>query len=234
MPHDTVILTARYVFPVHRPPMERGVVVIDGDRAFVVRRSQRTPDFDCGNTAIVPGFVNAHTHLDLTGARGLTPPSADFIGWLRQLIEFRLRRERSDVEQDIGAGLKQCLRSGTTLIGDIAHDGLSTDTLVAAPFRSIVFRELIGLTVEGVAKAWEGFRWWREAFPDSETCKPGISPHAPYSASEYLYFLAALSGLPLTTHLAESPFEVELLERRSGPFVEFLKDLGAWDPDGLA
>jgi cytosine/adenosine deaminase-related metal-dependent hydrolase len=232
---DTVTLTARYVFPVDRPPLKSGVVVITGDRIAGVRsRDQRPADFDFGNAAIVPGFVNAHTHLDLSGARGIARPSADFIEWLQQVIAYRAGRSRADVEQDIRAGIAESLRFGTTLIGDIAHEGLSTDALLAAPLRSVVFRELIGLTFERVAKTWEGFRWWREAFPESETCKPGVSPHAPYSASEYLYFMAATSNLPLATHLAESPYEIELLERHNGPFAEFLQGLGAWEPDGLA
>lgn len=232
---DFVTLTARYIFPVHRPPLKNGVLEIRGDRIAGVRSpDQRPADFDFGNAAIVPGFVNAHTHLDLSGASGLIPPSADFIDWLRKVIAYRAGRSRFEVEQDIREGIADCVRFGTTLIGDIAHEGLSTDALLAAPLRSIVFRELIGLTFEAVAKTWEGFRWWREAFPESKTCKPGVSPHAPYSASEYLFFMAATSNLPLATHLAESPHEVELLERHGGPFAEFLQRLGVWEPDGLA
>jgi cytosine/adenosine deaminase-related metal-dependent hydrolase len=235
MSNDTVTLTARYVFPVDGPPMERGLLDIGGDRIVGLRlRGRRAADFDFGNAAIVPGFVNAHTHLDLRGARGLTPPSADFIDWLGQVIAYRAGRSLPEVEQDIREGIADCVRSGTTLIGDIAHEGLSTDALLDAPLRSIVFRELIGLTFETVARTWEGFRWWLEAFPESKTCKPGVSPHAPYSASEYLFFMAAASNLPIATHLAESPHELELLERQTGPFAEFLRRLGVWEPDGLA
>jgi aminodeoxyfutalosine deaminase len=234
MANDSIALTARYVFPVSGPPLERGLVVIDGGRALALRRGQRAPDFDCGDAAVVPGFVNAHTHLDLTGARGLVPPSADFVGWLRQVIAFRAGRSTEDVEQDIRAGIRDCARYGTTLVGDIAYEGLSTDALLAAPLRSVVFRELIGLTAEGVARAYEGFRWWRDAFPESDTCKPGVSPHAPYSVAESLYLRTAISGLPVATHLAETLEEAELLERHTGSFAAFLQDLGIWQPNELA
>jgi cytosine/adenosine deaminase-related metal-dependent hydrolase len=234
MAKDTVALTARYVFPVSGPPLERGLVVIDGDRALALRRGQHTPDFDCGDAAIVPGFVNAHTHLDLTGARGLVSPSPDFTGWLRQVIAYRAGRSKDEVERDISAGIRECARYGTTLVGDIAHEGLSTDPLLAAPLRSVVFRELIGLTADGVARTYEGFRWWRDAFPESENCKPGVSPHAPYSVAESLYVRTTISGLPLATHLAETQAEAELLEPRIGPFVPFLQELGVWEPQALA
>jgi cytosine/adenosine deaminase-related metal-dependent hydrolase len=231
---DNIRLTARYVFPGHRPPIRRGVVVLRDDRVVGVRRrSQRGADFDCGDVAIVPGFVNAHTHLDLSAARGRIPPTGDFIAWLRQVIDFRLGQETSDVERDIREGLNQCVRFGTTLIGDIAHEGLSTDVLAGAPVRSIVFRELIGLTVEGGARAFEGFHWWRAAFPESETCKPGVSPHAPYSVNTTLYHQASASRLPLATHLAETRHEDDLLRRHSGPLVAFLRDVGVWEPSEL-
>src|SRR4051812_43166398 len=95
-------LTARWVFPVTGPPLEYGVVAIEGERiAAVTARRSRTPDLDLGDVAIVPGFVNAHTHLDLTGMRGLAPPSADFTGWLRQVIAHRRQRSAEQVRTDI-------------------------------------------------------------------------------------------------------------------------------------
>src|SRR5439155_17983395 len=96
-----------------------------------------------------------------------------------------------------------------------------------------VFRELVGLTPEGGARAYEGYRWWRAAFPESETCRPGVSPHAPYSVNATLYLQASASRLALATHLAESPHEQGLLKRHSGPFVPFLENLNVWDPSDL-
>src|SRR5439155_19461548 len=85
--HHEWSLSARWVFPVDGPPLERGVVVIAGERIVAVEPAGgRTADRDLGNVAILPGLVNAHTHLDLTGLRGLCPPSSDFTGWLRQVI----------------------------------------------------------------------------------------------------------------------------------------------------
>src|SRR5262245_36313863 len=89
-PADEHTLTARWVFPVSGPPMPQGTVTVRGDLIAAVHPAgARTADVDLGNTAIIPGLVNAHTHLDLSGMRGKVPPGPDFVGWLRDVIEFR-------------------------------------------------------------------------------------------------------------------------------------------------
>src|SRR5262249_50625703 len=94
-------LTARWVFPVSGPPLERGIVVISGsDIVAVEAHGSRKADIDFGNAAITPGFVNAHTHLDLTGARGLTPPTPDFTAWLRSVIAYRKTRTPEQIDAD--------------------------------------------------------------------------------------------------------------------------------------
>ena len=75
-------LTARLVFPVSGPPLPGGVVTVDGERIVAVEPGgSRRADLDLGNAAILPGLVNAHTHLDLTGMRGLAPPSPEMLIW---------------------------------------------------------------------------------------------------------------------------------------------------------
>src|SRR5438445_9361312 len=120
--------TACYVFPVSGPPIPNGIVVVNGDRIEAVEATgSRRPEVDFGNAAIVPGLVNPHTHLDLSGARGLIPPTDPdhFTDWLRGVIAFRRSRTAEQTQADIRTGLAECLRFGTTLIGDIAAEGAS-------------------------------------------------------------------------------------------------------------
>src|SRR5579859_4413615 len=101
-PSDECSLTARWVFPVDAPPIERGVVTILGEHIVAVEpHGTRTPDLDLGNAAILPGFVNAHTHLDLSGLRGKCPPSPDFTGWLRQVIAHRRTTTPEQTQADL-------------------------------------------------------------------------------------------------------------------------------------
>ncbi len=150
------------------------------------------------------------------------------------MIAHRRTTTREQTQADIRAGIAECLRYGTTLVGDIASDGASWDALAGAPLRAVVYYEQLGLTEARAAAAAEGWKWWRRALEHSPTCRPGLSPHAPYSAHWWLFMSAATSGVPVATHLAESRPEIWLLRVRCGPFVDFLKDLGVWDPAGLA
>jgi cytosine/adenosine deaminase-related metal-dependent hydrolase len=235
--------TARWVFPVSGPPLASGTVTVNGDHIEAVEpRGTRTPDEDFGNAAIIPGLVNPHTHLDLSGARGLIPPTDPdhFTDWLRGVIAYRRSRTPEQVQSDIRAGLAECLRHGTTLIGDITAGGLSYPALSDAEMRTVLFWELIGLSQERYVAAWEEFAikagvGWIDTpalYPATQFCRWSVSPHAPYSANH-----ACASGQLFlgnaAIHYAESPAEIELLATKTGPFVDFLKQLGVWEPNAF-
>jgi cytosine/adenosine deaminase-related metal-dependent hydrolase len=235
----TWTLTARWVFPGEGPPLPGGTVTVAGDRiAAVAPAGRRTADVNLGDCAILPGLVNAHTHLDLSGLRGQLHPGASFPDWLREVIRHRRGLSPKRLEADVFAGLAESLRCGTTLLGDISGQGLSWPILENAPARSVVFFELLGLPRSRARRAWADAVAWLQAHSATATCRPGLSPHAPYSVHVLLYALAGRlakrQAFALATHLAETPAELELLAHRRGPFVEFLTELGVWDPEGLA
>ena len=238
---DSRTLTARRVFPVAGPPLDRGTVTVRGGVIEAVApRGERTADEDLGNVAIVPGLVNAHTHLDLSGARGRIPPTDPdhFTDWLRGVIAYRRSRTPDELQADIRAGLAECLRAGTTLVGDITAEGASWDAVAEAKTRAVVFRELIGLSKKRHYDASRAANHWVAGrYPGTATCQPGISPHAPYSfRADGLSHPSYIPdfGNRVTIHLAETRAELELLDKRSGAFVVFLAELGVWDPSGLA
>jgi cytosine/adenosine deaminase-related metal-dependent hydrolase len=229
-------LTARWVFPVDAPPLERGIVTIAGDRiAAVEAHGKRTADYDLGNAAILPGLVNAHTHLDLSGARGKIPPCEIFTDWLRRVIAYRRSCTPESIHHEIAAGIKESLQFGTTLLGDIAVGGASWDRVATQTLRAVVFYELLGLPKDRARMASRpAIWWWKAKHTASATCRAGLSPHAPFSFRAEFIPALALLGERVAIHLAESTAESEVLERHSGPFVTFLAERGVWDPTGLA
>jgi cytosine/adenosine deaminase-related metal-dependent hydrolase len=231
-------LTARWIIPVSSPPLEWGTVSIAGDRLIAVDPpGTRSPDLDLGEAVVMPGLSNAHTHLDLSDLRGEIKPTADFTAWLRAVIERRRARSGEENENAIRAGLEESLAFGTTLLGDISGGGASWAALAAAPLRAVVFRELLGLPRARAREAWAEAAAWMNGLTAAPNCRPGLSPHAPYSVRASLFRLAARAAvvreLPLAIHLAETPMELQLLGEHAGPFVDFLGALGVWDPGGL-
>src|SRR5690348_10077150 len=114
-----MLYTARWAFPVAGPPLEGGVVSLNGERITAITPSgELKADIDFGNAAILPGFVNAHTHLDLSGMRGQCPPQPDFTAWLRAVVAHRRSQTPERIAADIQAGIAECLACGTTLVGD--------------------------------------------------------------------------------------------------------------------
>jgi cytosine/adenosine deaminase-related metal-dependent hydrolase len=240
LPHAPWSITARWVFPVDQAPLERGVVtIVGGQIAAVEPHGARMPDLDLGNTAIIPGLVNCHTHLDLTGLRGQCPPGPDFTAWLRNVIRHRREVDRETTMKSITEGWLEGLRFGTTLLGDISSGGLSCYLLrIARAGRAVVFYEMLGLPLDRAEKTRAEARAFLSAQPATPHCRLSVSPHAPYSVRPFLFDAAAdlarSFDVPLATHIAETREELELLEHHTGPFVEFLTELGVWDADGLA
>jgi len=230
-----LVLRAKWIFPIGQEPLENGALVIDGDRiADLLPSSRVNAKIDFGDAALLPGLVNAHTHLDLSDAENLPKPTQDPLQWLRAVVAHRRQQTPEGEVTAIDRGIQECLRFGTTLVGDITGNGTSWGPLTESPLRAVVFRELIGLPKDRAEQSWQRAQTWLGAAQATAACRPALSPHAPYSARVSLIKAAAQSGLPLAIHLAEFEHERALLEEHSGPFVEFLKEFGAWDPLGLA
>ncbi len=239
MRSSTLTLGARFVFPVEGAPIADGRVTIEEGRiAWIGPSEERSADLHLGNVAITPGFVNAPTHLELSSlAVEASAPGGpeDELSWLRRVIDQRRQGSLHSRRESIGNNLAECVAAGTTLLADTTTAGLSWDQVAEAPLRGVVFAEVIGLKRErGLQSSEEAWDWLTTIRPESQVAacaRPGLSPHAPYSTAGWLYHRAAASRLPLSTHLAEMPEELELLEYRDGPLRRFLEDLGAWDDE---
>ena len=233
---DTRTYTARWILPVDGPALEHGTITVRGEKIESVHPfSKQKADEDFGDAIIIPGLVNAHTHLDLSGAAGITIPvlGEPFPEWLTRVIAFRRSRTLEQTAADIQRGLAESLRHGVTLLGDISAGGTSWPQLAQAPLRAVVFWELIGTTLARFQTSLHTARLGMTAHPDTPLCGWGTSPHAPYTVHRRGYELSAqLPGIQ-AVHLAESAAEMELLAFRTGPFAPFLQGLGVWEPDGL-
>ncbi len=233
------LLRAAWVCPIDQPPLRDGWVhVVDG-RIAAVGAGHDAPAAaeveDLGAAVILPGLVNAHTHLELSWLRGQVPPSGDFLAWVGQLMALRTSFERSDdpaVMTPVADAVAEMRASGTVAVGDIANALVTPAVLADAGMPAVVFHELMGFGVTDgapvVARAVA-----RHAPLESRQVRIVPAPHAPFSVSEALFTairdVVRAAPRPLTSvHVGESPAEVELLRSGQGPWRERLAALGVW------
>lgn len=237
----TVAVRARVVFPVAAPPMFDGIVTMHGGRVkqIGVKAPAGVPITDMGDVALLPGMVNAHTHLDLSdrkkrlGNAGMPMPD-----WVRLVVNERTTPKKKLAAVNNGA--KQSLCEGVTTLGDIAtydpHD-LPTD---ACTPRALRFHEVIGFSQARAPSAHSGLvkklkASKAEGAPQLDGLPmEGVAPHAPYTVSppllRNLVGAAAEWQMPVAFHLAESKEEIEFLTTGAGGFQEILEERSMWDP----
>ncbi|MHC5112825.1 MAG: amidohydrolase family protein [Planctomycetota bacterium] len=178
---------------------------------------------------VVPALVNAHCHLDLSHL-GPQPYGGDFTRWIDEL---RVARGGDDgaIADATRRGVALARAGGTALVGDIAGAGSQVPTRVLRTegLRGVSYLEVFGLG-PGQARAVEALRRVAQSGPaDADGVRQGLQPHAPYSCGPDVYRAAATLGLPLATHLAETPEEERFARTGDGPLAEMLRRLGVWD-----
>ncbi|MGR3317412.1 MAG: amidohydrolase family protein [Candidatus Anammoxibacter sp.] len=238
-----IILKAGYVIPESGKVIGNGVVVINGDKIKQVStfdslsQKQKAEAIDFGNAAILPGLVNAHTHLELTNLHGVNALDNKLISWIQQLIRAKMRWKEPEFVSSIENGVQQSLASGTTTVADITNSGYSIGVLCNNPIRKLVFAEAISFDPSKAVSVIETIKEQFHNLNQNDLFRYGISPHAPYTASFELYKeCAQISDLPLCTHIAETQEEVAFLTEGKGPFVDFLSRFrmmyDGWKPPG--
>jgi cytosine/adenosine deaminase-related metal-dependent hydrolase len=225
-------LQARIVFPVDAPPIEFGVVTIEGDLIVEVGTETHGKSLiDLGNVALLPGLVNAHTHLEFSHFdQPLGQPGMSLVDWIRLVIAERAGRKESSTNS-LARGIEESHRHGATTIGDIS-------TSAKLPRGDIVhFHEVIGFSrarADSVAQALSA----RLGDATVSLTGQGISPHAPYTVSpallQKLVSIAQRNFLPMAMHLAESPEELQLLRDGNGPFQSLLDERSMWDAGAIS
>jgi cytosine/adenosine deaminase-related metal-dependent hydrolase len=233
---------AAWLCPIDRPPIRGGIVNVEAGRILGIRDpgsgigDPGSGIRDLGNVALLPGLINAHTHLELSWLRGRVAPADRFTDWVKQLLVSRRGVERPDdpaVVDPMNAAIRELQASGTVAVGDISNSLASPAAMHAVGLDGVVFHELLGFKErDGVLV--ERTRDARAAA--SSGVRVSLAPHAPYSTSPEL-FQAIRAEVDqsdcriLSVHLGESAEESELLASGSGPWRGMLEFIGVWRDD---
>jgi 5-methylthioadenosine/S-adenosylhomocysteine deaminase len=219
------VVSADWVLPVDGQPIPNGAVAIGDDGriagvgpAAELGDGERFPD-----AAILPGFVNAHAHLEYAVYAGFGD-GLSFAPWILVHVERKARIGIPEMEAIARLGAAECLRSGITTVADLSFSGASASACAQLGLRSIVYLEVFGQGLEQLATRFEENRA-RIAADLSDRVRLGVSPHAPYTCSPELYEACLALGLPLATHLNESADELRWLLGGTGPWQPLAGEL---------
>ncbi len=231
MPPTPRRLSADWVLPVERAPIRGGVVLVGEDgrivavgEASAVPTPPGVPAEHFAGAVLLPGLVNAHTHLELSGCEGPADAS-DFPSWIRRIRALKAERSPAEYLAAARRGLAECQASGVTTVADTGDSGAVIQVLSEADGSGIAYHEVFGpdpgdAPAQLAALVSRVGELQRHVSP---RVRLGVSPHAPYSVSGELYAgvarWAEAEALPVAVHIAESPEEGELLEAAAGPFA---------------
>ena len=254
------VYTARWILPIDGVPLENGEVVIE-DGGIAAVRPRRTPANqrrDFGEAVLMPGLVNAHSHLEYTALRGFLE-DVPFFPWIRALTAAKAALTAGDWLWSARLGAIESIAAGTTTLGDNSDAGVTMRVLAESGLRGVVYQELFGIDDrEPVGPILDSLRAKVAVHRRlaSDRVSVGVSPHALYTIRPALFTAinayTAEERLPTSIHIAESPSESALTERGEGPFAEmyarrgitweapkttptrYAADLGALGPTTLA
>jgi cytosine/adenosine deaminase-related metal-dependent hydrolase len=228
---------ARWVLPITQPPIETGTVIeADGVITYVGPRSGAPAgdDYELGDAILLPGLINAHTHLELTAMRGFLE-NCQFAEWID-----KLRRSRNEVMSEemlldsARFGIMEGLVAGITTYADTCSSGVAMRAMNELGVRGIMYQEVFGPDPSRADAAMRELEDRIEKLRPQQTdlVALGVSPHAPYTVSDGLYAAAAglanSRDLPMAMHIAESEAEFEFVANGRGEFAD------RWERRGIA
>jgi cytosine/adenosine deaminase-related metal-dependent hydrolase len=224
------LFSADLLIPVGSDPIVNGWVQTDDIGTILETGSGKAP----GNATVlkgivVPGFVNAHCHIELSYLRQRITKKSGMTGFIRQLMSIRNNTNEAVQKMGITEACEEMLRNGIVAVGDISNSSNSAAVKNESPLLFHTFLEVAGLADVKAESILSNAREMTHAFRGKNQ-KIGLTPHAPYSVSNRLMQQVIeqieKSGSPLSIHLQESEDELEFCSTGSGPMAEFFNESG--------
>jgi len=220
--------SAHRICPVTSPPVPFGIVETDDDGTVIrIRETGGNPAEEAGlefySGLIVPGFINAHCHLELSHLKGLVPQHTGLTGFITAVRDLRASESVRIIEAARSHD-QRMFAEGISAVGDICNTTDTAEIKKSSPIRYHNFIELFGLD-----PATSQIRFDKALLSPSSFLLSTLSPHSPYSTGITLWELLRahpeLTGR-ISIHHAEGPEEKELLEVGTGPLADSFRRLG--------
>ncbi|HBF12796.1 MAG TPA: hypothetical protein DDW49_05320, partial [Deltaproteobacteria bacterium] len=228
-PSIPLFLIASKIFPAIGPEtytvihIKDGIIYSLGNDELIKQKNPDETIIDLTGYALFPGFVNAHSHLELTALGPVSSP-ASFVDWIRKLISQKKELTETEKDRGVKSGIKNMIKTGVTCVGDhISHDG-PWETILNSPLRGRLFPEVLGVVPEISQNILEHLKQLKLTHENKTSLwKIHISPHSIHALDpEILKQILKEEPAPLSCHVAESAAEDELFRKGSGEMADFI------------
>ena len=218
-------IAAKYVYPLtSTEPLVNGFVEVEEDgtvvRTGVCEDPAKEPVFLDG--ALVPGFVNAHCHVELSYMKGLFRKGTGMAGFIDQINELRDTKSLEQKVSDLMQAMDSLWEQGVVAMADISNCDDSFAVKARHPMYTRTFLEVFGTEPEDCGAVMEGVRKLK-AVADGFGIDAAPTPHACYTMSPELVTAVSAEGLKsgfLSFHSEETEEEEEMLKYGSGKMWE--------------
>ena len=237
-------LSAHYIFTGNGTVLIKGIIILSDDGTVVDLIDTKGELDEMANVefysgVLIPGFVNAHCHLELSHLRNVFPEKTGLPGFLKNVVEHRNQADDRVVDEARKADFEMW-KNGIVAVGDISNSNSTFQLKSVSKIAYHTFIETLGFSPQRAEKA---FSWAKYCFEEAQSLglRASVVPHAPYSISKELFDkIAEFSVIQqsiLSIHSQESSEEDDLYRTGNGLIIRHLTenlllDLSFFKPTG--
>lgn len=215
---------ANYIFPITSAPIKNGYVEVEDDGTIIKigTLEKEMPSTQFCNGIIVPGFINAHCHIELSHLKGKFRKGSGMAGFIDQINELRESAPEHVRKARIKEEMDSLWEQGVSAMADISNCDESFNIKRESPLYTRTFIEVFGTEPEDASNVIEGAEKIL-SIADEAGIDASITPHSPYTMSPELLTMAAEKGLErgfISYHNQESSQEEDMISKGCGELYE--------------
>lgn len=215
---------ANYIFPITSAPIKNGYVEVEDDGTIIKigTLEKEMPSTQFYNGIIVPGFINAHCHIELSHLKGKFRKGSGMAGFIDQINELRESAPEHVRKARIKEEMDSLWEQGVSAMADISNCDESFNIKRESPLYTRTFIEVFGTEPEDASNVIEGAEKIL-SIADEAGIDASITPHSPYTMSPELLTMAAEKGLErgfISYHNQESSQEEDMISKGCGELYE--------------
>ena len=229
VPSQFALLPARIFLANRRWVEGKALRIVNGRISSVVdptHLDRKQGIIELPGVALLPGLINAHTHLEYTDTSFSKPGHPGFVAWLAAITSWKGKRSGPDVHRSLKLGVRECLKTGVVAVGDHYSVALIPWELIRSPLKGVVFHELLGLKPADAPTVLALVKRRGARFPRAGV-RFGLALHTPFSLGQNLLTegldWAKSQGIPLSMHVGESKEEGELFKNSNSKLCHWLR-----------